>query len=58
MEKAAKLVEKERELARLQGEVENYLNMLKQVDKHLKTLVKYLKSCVNKTTDPTLIETT
>lgn len=29
MDKAAKLVEKERELARLQGEVDNYLNMLK-----------------------------
>ena len=46
------------ENAQNQNESEKYMEIISQVDKHMKTLTKYLKSVVEKTEDPKIIEYT
>lgn len=42
----------------LQGDLERFLDIISQVDKHLKTLMKYLKNVVDQSMDPVIIEHT
>jgi len=49
---------KDKELAALKSDIESYVSMLGQVAKHLKTLTKYLRDCVQKTENPVMIEHT
>ena len=46
------------ENANNQSESEKYMEIICQVDKHMKTLTKYLKSVVEQTSDPKIIEYT
>lgn len=46
----------EREMSVLRNEIGTYAEMLGQVSKHLRTLLKYLHGQVNTTKDPTVIE--
>lgn len=49
---------KEKETSRNEAEGKRYLNLLDQVSKHIKTLVKYLHDQVATTSDPNVIEST
>jgi len=50
--------EREKQYQSIQNELEKYLDMLSQVDRHLKTLIKFLKNVVDKSNDPQIIEHT
>jgi len=52
------LLIREKEIVQLKQNAYNYLSMLSQVSKHLKTLTKYLRDIVAKTEDPVTIEQT
>jgi Asp-tRNA(Asn)/Glu-tRNA(Gln) amidotransferase C subunit len=58
VKKAAKLILQEKEINMLQGDLERFLDIISQVDKHLKTLMKYLKNVVDQSMDPVIIEHT
>jgi len=58
VQKAAGLIIKEKEVAVLQHDLEKFLDIMSQVDKHLKTLMKQLKTVVTTSQDPVIIEHT
>ena len=51
-------MQKEKELTQLKSDIRTYMDMLSQVLKHFKTLLKYLHGQVQTTKDPTVIEQT
>lgn len=57
-ERAQKIIAQEREVGQLKSDIQTYMQILKQVLKHLKTLLKYLHDQVQTTRDPTVIEQT
>lgn len=58
VQKAASLIMKEKEITVLQADLEKFLDIMSQVDRHLKTLIKYLRGVVESTKDPVTIEHT
>ena len=58
IQKAANLVIKDKEITVLQNDLERFLDIMSQVDKHLKTLIKYLRNVVDTSRDPLIIEHT
>ena len=50
--------EREKQYQSIQNDLEKYLDMLSQVDRYLKTLIKFLKNVVDKSNDPQIIEHT
>lgn len=58
IKKAAHLIIKEKEVSILQTNLERNLDIIGQVDKHLKTLVRNLKNVVDQSMDPVIIEHT
>lgn len=50
--------EREKQYQSIQNDLEKYLDMLSQVDRYLKTLIKFLKNVVDKSDDPQIIEHT
>ena len=57
-ERAQKIIAQEREVGQLKSDIQTYMQILKQVLKHLKTLLKYLHDQVQTTQDPNVIEST
>lgn len=57
-ERAQKIIAQEREVGQLKSDIQSYMQILKQVVKHMKTLLKYLHDQVQTTKDPTVIEQT
>ena len=58
IQKAANLIIKEKENNVLQQDLERFLDIMSQVDRHLKTLIKYLRNVVETCKDPLIIEHT
>lgn len=54
--KAQEIAKREREVQQLQGDVETFLRFFTQVDKHLRTLVKFLREFIARCQDPKMIE--
>lgn len=56
MKKSQELALREKEVSQLQNDIESFLKFFTQVDKHLRTLVKFLRDSIAKCTDPKIIE--
>ena len=52
------LNERDKQYSNIQTDLEKYLDILSQVDRHLKTLIKFLKNVVDQSSDPQIIEHT
>lgn len=52
------LNEQKKQYSSIQSDLEKYLDILSQVDRHLKTLIKFLKNVVEQSNDPQIIEHT
>lgn len=46
------LNERDKQYSNVQTDLEKYLDILSQVDRHLKTLIKFLKNVVDQSSDP------
>ena len=57
-EKAQKILQSEQEVAQLKGDIHTYMDILTEVMKHFKTLLKTLHDQVSGAKDPTVIEHT
>lgn len=57
-EKAAKILQSDQEVAQLKGDIRTYMDILTEVMKHFKTLLKQLHDQVSSAKDPTVIEHT
>ena len=54
--KISDLINKDNEVASLENDIESYLNFFTQIDKHLRTLVKFIRDFISKCDNPKLIE--
>ncbi len=54
--KVSELMKKENDIAGLQNDIEAFAGFFAAVDKHMKTLVKFLREFISKCEDPKLIE--
>ena len=52
------LNERDKQYSGVQSDLEKFLDILSQVDRHLKTLIKFLKNVVEQSKDPQIIEHT
>lgn len=56
LRKVADLVKRDNEIASMQNDIEAFINFFASIDKHMRTLVKFLKEFISKSDDPKHIE--